>query len=79
MSDQPSGLGTPEACENISPGYAFFAYPGYECRNKTRTPEVVRGVAAEHISTYENHLSSVAAVIAANAQIVPPHAMSTTT
>ena len=27
-SVQPSGLATPEACEYISPGYAFFAYPG---------------------------------------------------
>jgi hypothetical protein len=22
------GLATPEACKEISPGYAFFAYPG---------------------------------------------------
>ena len=43
MSDQPSGLGTPEACENISPGYAFFAYPGFAFRSKNRTPKVVRG------------------------------------
>jgi len=27
-SVQPFGLATPEACKYISPGYAFFAYPG---------------------------------------------------
>src|SRR5437868_12279924 len=25
---QPFGLATPEACKDISSGYAFFAYPG---------------------------------------------------
>ena len=46
ISVQPSGLGTPEACKNISPGYAFFAYPGKTFTAENRTPEVVRGLAS---------------------------------
>jgi hypothetical protein len=42
---QPSGLATPEACKKISPGYAFFAYPGYTVANEKRTPKAVRGPA----------------------------------
>src|SRR5437867_6258511 len=45
-SMQPSGLATPEACKRISPGYAFFAYPGKTSRAQTRTPKVVRGLSA---------------------------------
>src|SRR5258707_13300655 len=46
MSRQPSGLRTPEACTYISPGHAFFAYPGktFPCEN--RTLKVVRGLAS---------------------------------
>ena len=46
MSIQPSGLATPEACKYISPGYAFFAYPGEKCCGDDRTPEVVRGLSS---------------------------------
>ena len=42
---QPFGLATPEACKYISPGYAFFAYPGKTFPGENRTPEVVRGLA----------------------------------
>ena len=42
---QPFGLATPEACKNISPGYAFFAYPGKTFPRENRTPKVVRGLA----------------------------------
>src|SRR5438132_12461500 len=41
---QPFGLATPEACKNISPGYAFFAYPGQTFPGDNRTPKVVRGL-----------------------------------
>jgi hypothetical protein len=37
------GLATPEACKYISPGYAFFAYPGKTFVRENRTPKVVRG------------------------------------
>ena len=37
---QPFGLATPEACKYISPGYAFFAYPGKRFNARNRTPEV---------------------------------------
>ena len=40
---QPSGLATPEACKEISPGYAFFAYPEYKVTSENRTPKAVRG------------------------------------
>src|SRR5438876_6524856 len=43
---QPFGLATPEACTYISPGYAFFAYPGKTFTGENRTPEVVRGLAS---------------------------------
>jgi hypothetical protein len=42
-SHQPSGLAAPEACLEISAGYAFFAYPGYKVAGENRTPKVVRG------------------------------------
>src|SRR5438093_12639404 len=45
LSRQPSGLRTPEACKYLSPGYAFFAYPGIRLAGKNRTPTAVRGVA----------------------------------
>lgn len=32
---QPSRLATPEACMEISPGYAFFAYPGTTLQVRT--------------------------------------------
>jgi len=41
---QPFGLATPEACKNISPGYALFAYPGKTFRGENRTPKMVRGL-----------------------------------
>src|SRR5262249_28964968 len=41
---QPFGLRTPEACKNISPGYASFAYPGWKFPRDERTPEAVRGL-----------------------------------
>ena len=44
FSLQSFGLATPEACKNISPGYAFFAYPGKTFPGENRTPEVVRGL-----------------------------------
>src|SRR5437867_5489269 len=43
-SVQPFGLATPEACKNISPGYAFFAYPGKTFPSENRIPEAMRGV-----------------------------------
>jgi vitamin B12 transporter len=43
ISMQPSGLATPEACKEISPGYAFFAYPGYKVLGENLTPKAVRG------------------------------------
>jgi len=39
---QPFGLATPEACKDIGPGYAFFAYPGKTFPVGNRTPEAVR-------------------------------------
>jgi hypothetical protein len=48
MSNQPSGLSTPEACKKISPGYAFFAYPGYHVARENRAPKAVRGVASSN-------------------------------
>ncbi len=38
-SFQPSGLFTPEAWSNISPGYASFAYPGLPLHFTIRTPQ----------------------------------------
>jgi len=44
---QPSGLATPEACKDISPGYAFFAYPGKTISRENRTPVGVRGLCSD--------------------------------
>src|SRR5262245_46678112 len=67
MSLQPFRAVTPEACLEICPGHAFFAYSGQTFSDEKRTPKRVRGVvsfAGRAFSCKSNQHSVIAVILA---------------